>query len=199
MNVATTILYIRNPIVRRGLIQLITSVCNDVGFLFCEEFNDIFQYKQKDVQILIVDQKLIPDPCIYCLDKIKNSFSESKLVMITDEKIPDNVFPYFDEIITADNTENAILSKLFKVYNDIQSGGNDLASNSQLSEREKGILKLVALGFTNKEIGEKLFISSHTVIAHRKNITAKLGIKTIAGLTVYAVLNRIISSEETKK
>jgi len=178
---------------------LITSVCNDVGFLFCEEFNDIFQYKQKDVQILIVDQKLIPDPCIYCLDKIKNSFSESKLVMITDEKIPDNVFPYFDEIITADNTENAILSKLFKVYNDIQSGGNDLASNSQLSEREKGILKLVALGFTNKEIGEKLFISSHTVIAHRKNITAKLGIKTIAGLTVYAVLNRIISSEETKK
>jgi len=179
--------------------QLISSVCNDVGFLFCEEYNDIFQYKQKDVPILIMDQKLIPDPCMYCLDKIKKSFPESKLIMITHEKVPDDLSPYFDEIITENNTENTIVSKLFKVYHNIESGGNHSLSNSQLSEREKEILKLVALGFTNKEIGEKLFISSHTVIAHRKNITAKLGIKTIAGLTVYAVLNRIISSEETKK
>jgi DNA-binding CsgD family transcriptional regulator len=60
------------------------------------------------------------------------------------------------------------------------------------------VLRLVALGYTNKEIAGKLFISSHTVITHRKNITAKLGIKTIAGLTIYALLNKLITSEEIK-
>ena len=68
--------------------------------------------------------------------------------------------------------------------------------NSIISDREHEVLRLVALGLTNKEISDELHISIHTVISHRKNITAKLGIKTIAGLAVYAVLNGIISAEE---
>ena len=58
-----------------------------------------------------------------------------------------------------------------------------------LSDRELDVLKLVAVGFSNKEIAEKLFISIHTVMSHRKNITEKLGIKSISGLTVYAIIN----------
>lgn len=67
-----------------------------------------------------------------------------------------------------------------------------LSSESELSSREQDVLKEVALGFTNQQIAEKLFISQHTVITHRKKITAKLGIKTISGLTVYAILNNLI-------
>ena len=55
-------------------------------------------------------------------------------------------------------------------------------------------MQLVALGNSNKEIAEKLFISIHTVISHRKNITEKLGIKSISGLTVYAILNKLIDT-----
>ncbi|MBI9066985.1 MAG: helix-turn-helix transcriptional regulator [Salinivirgaceae bacterium] len=66
---------------------------------------------------------------------------------------------------------------------------------SELSEREKDVLSLVALGHSNKEIAEKLFISIHTVITHRKHITEKLGIKSISGLTVYAILNKLIDTE----
>jgi len=65
-------------------------------------------------------------------------------------------------------------------------------TNSQLSTREIEILNLVAKGMSNKEMADKLFISIHTVITHRKNITAKLGIKTIAGLTMYASINNLI-------
>jgi DNA-binding CsgD family transcriptional regulator len=54
----------------------------------------------------------------------------------------------------------------------------------------------VALGFTNQQIADKLFISKHTVISHRKNITSKLGIKTVSGLTVYAVLNNLIPKDQ---
>lgn len=66
----------------------------------------------------------------------------------------------------------------------------------ELSPREKLVLKQVAVGLTNKEIADKLFISAHTVISHRKNITRKLGIKTVSGLTVYAILNKLISMED---
>ena len=67
-----------------------------------------------------------------------------------------------------------------------------------LSERETEVLKLVARGYINKQIADKLFISLHTVISHRKNITRKLGIKTVSGLTVYALLNGLITSKEIK-
>ncbi len=65
-----------------------------------------------------------------------------------------------------------------------------------LSEREEIVLREVALGKTNKEIADNLCISAHTVITHRKNITRKLGIKTVSGLTVYAMLNNLIQIDE---
>ena len=62
----------------------------------------------------------------------------------------------------------------------------------ELSDREKEILVSVAQGLLNKEIADKHNISINTVITHRKNITRKIGIKTVAGLTVYAILNNLI-------
>ena len=62
----------------------------------------------------------------------------------------------------------------------------------ELSDREKDILVCVARGMLNKEIADQNNISIHTVSSHRKNITRKIGIKTVAGLTVYAILNGLI-------
>ena len=62
----------------------------------------------------------------------------------------------------------------------------------ELSAREKEILVSVAQGLLNKEIADKHNISINTVITHRKNITRKTGIKTVPGLTVYALLNNLI-------
>ena len=64
--------------------------------------------------------------------------------------------------------------------------------NEDLSAREKEILVCVAKGMANKEIADHCNISVNTVITHRKNITRKTGIKTVAGLTVYALLNNLI-------
>lgn len=71
-------------------------------------------------------------------------------------------------------------------------GPEEEADRGELSEREKEILVNVAQGLLNKEIADKLNISINTVITHRKNITRKTGIKTVAGLTVYAILNNLI-------
>ncbi len=58
-----------------------------------------------------------------------------------------------------------------------------------LSPREIEVLALVVQGFINKEIADKLNISLTTVITHRKNITEKLGIRSVSALTIYAVMN----------
>lgn len=68
----------------------------------------------------------------------------------------------------------------------------DAAEHEALTQREKDILVSVARGMLNKEIADEHNISIHTVITHRKNITRKTGIKTVAGLTVYALLNGLI-------
>ena len=66
---------------------------------------------------------------------------------------------------------------------------------SMLSSREVDGLRLVASGLINKEIATRLNISINTVLTHRKNITAKLGIKSVSGLTFYAMMHGIISPE----
>lgn len=65
-----------------------------------------------------------------------------------------------------------------------------------LSDREIDVLREVVQGLSNKEIADKLFISIHTVISHRKNITRKLNIHTTAGLTIYAIVNNLIDINE---
>ena len=60
-----------------------------------------------------------------------------------------------------------------------------------LTKRETEVLRLLAQGLLNKEIADKLGISLHTVISHRKNIISKLGIKTVSGLTIYAMMHGI--------
>ena len=67
-----------------------------------------------------------------------------------------------------------------------------------LSQREKEIIGCVVRGMTNKEIAEKLFISVHTVITHRRNITRKLQIHSAAGLTIYAIVNKLVELSEVK-
>ena len=66
------------------------------------------------------------------------------------------------------------------------------SEGGELSAREKEILVCVAKGMLNKALADKLCLSIYTVITHRKNITRKIGIKTVAGLTVYALLNGLI-------
>ncbi len=68
-------------------------------------------------------------------------------------------------------------------------------SGGELSGRETEVLILITKGLINKEIADRLNISLTTVISHRKNITEKLGIKSVSGLTVYAVMNGYIEAD----
>lgn len=66
------------------------------------------------------------------------------------------------------------------------------SKDEELSDREKDVLVQVVRGLSNKEIADVLCISTHTVITHRKNIARKLNIHSSAGLTIYAIVNKLV-------
>lgn len=68
-----------------------------------------------------------------------------------------------------------------------------IEKTEELSDREKDVLAQLVRGLSNKEIADVLCISTHTVISHRKNITRKLNIHSTAGLTIYAIVNKLIA------
>jgi len=80
--------------------------------------------------------------------------------------------------------------------NDLSAKLSDIINSGQngdaISEREKDIIRCLVQGMSNKEIASHLFISVNTVITHRRNIARKLQIRSLAGLTIYAIANNII-------
>lgn len=69
---------------------------------------------------------------------------------------------------------------------------SDQEETSELSAREIEVLKELAKGLTIKEIADKLCISANTATSHRKNISSKLGIRSVSGLSVYAIMHGLI-------
>ena len=67
-----------------------------------------------------------------------------------------------------------------------------------LTPREREIIICVVKGMTNKEIAGQLYLSTHTVITHRRNISKKLQIHSPSGLTIYAIMNKLVELEDIK-
>ncbi len=116
----------------------------------------------------------------------------SKLIAIVGSMRCNEKISFFDEQICIDEDKATITETLNKIVETLPER-TDTPDTSDLTERERDVLREVALGKSNKEIADYLNISTHTVISHRKNISNKLGIKTASGLTVYAILNNIIT------
>ncbi len=98
-----------------------------------------------------------------------------------------------DSSITHAHNESVIVEQLDIILKSLEQRHPDTAMSAELSQREIEVLSLVAKGLINKEIADRLNISFNTVLSHRKNITAKLGIKSVSGLSVYAIMNGYIS------
>lgn len=71
-------------------------------------------------------------------------------------------------------------------------------TTESLSNREREIIVCVVKGMTSKEIADQLCLSIHTVITHRRNISNKLQIRSAAGLTIYAIVNKLVDIKDVK-
>jgi DNA-binding NarL/FixJ family response regulator len=107
------------------------------------------------------------------------------------------ILSFFDTQLTIGDSPDEITSKIEKLLDTPAQKEN--SQTVTLSERETDVLRLLVAGLPNKEIADKLNISTYTVITHRKNISHKTGIKSVSGLTIYAVVQNIISIENLKE
>lgn len=160
-------------------------------------FSDIELFTEKRSKIH--PDMVLLDPIVIDYSK-KNTIKTSlikdiPLLAIVYTLYDSQVLSQFDDVIHIYDAAPTILKKIEETAN---SENNPKHKNEQpeLSEREKDILVSIAQGLTNKEIADKHHISIHTAISHRKNITRKTGIKSVSGLTVYALLNNLIKESD---
>ncbi|MBQ2367273.1 MAG: response regulator transcription factor [Bacteroidaceae bacterium] len=124
---------------------------------------------------------------------IRSIFSSEQhdtvVVALTYTSYDENVLRQYDECIGIYDSAARIFQKLNNALKERKESKSELY---ELSTRERDILVAVAKGKTNKEIADEFNISIYTVISHRRNISRKLGINSISGLTVYAIMNKLI-------
>ena len=184
------ILAIDSYLVRKGLISLLSRV---QGVRIIREFADADTFQQyasrQDIDFLIINQSL---------------FDQSEAVFVSHPGLLERTILLKEEPVTQMEVHNSIhLSEAKEVITgkirrlmDLHASSLTSSGSAELTQREKTIVRQVSLGLTNKQIAEELFLSTHTVTTHRKNISSKLGIKSVSGLTVYAIVNNIITIEE---
>lgn len=107
-----------------------------------------------------------------------------------------NLLKDYDECINLPDNLTTIGSKIRKAVRIEEEKAEE--GQETLSAREKEIIVCVVKGMLNKEIADRLHISIHTVLTHRRNIARKLQVHSPAGLTIYAIVNKLVELKEIK-
>jgi DNA-binding CsgD family transcriptional regulator len=129
---------------------------------------------------------------------LKNELVEINWLALVYAFYDQQLLSLFDAVITISDIPNTVIDQVKKAKAS-GTGREQGMSEEVLSERETDVLKLLATGHANKEIADKLNISINTVITHRKNISQKTGIKSVSGLTIYAVVKKLITIENVQE
>ena len=185
-----------SPIVSAGLLR------------FFEELNQIHVVSVVDNLDDLNDKMIIHNPDMLIVNPLMMGYTNNNLIKQITQAYPEticialvttfidkNFLRYFREVIELSDNKQKVANKIFNLINN----NDDSSSQNEsvdLSNRETDVLICVAKGMTNKDISDMLNISVHTVITHRKNIVKKTGIKSVSGLTVYALLNNLVEESE---
>lgn len=189
----------KSYLVRKGLVSILMEIPLVGKIIEIDNEETLFSALEKDTyEILFLNPSIIGSGKYQILEeKITPGQVPVLIGIIISTGIKEPQIE-FTETIYLEESKSRLSKKIEEVVLQVSRNQPDQEESQELTDREKSILRHIALGYTNKEIGEKLYISAHTVVTHRKNITKKLGIKTVSGLTVYAILNKIVEMDEIR-
>lgn len=183
-------------IVRLGIINLLKRISDfPVRIIEIATIDALHHcFKVDDVDVLFINPQF---GGWFHLEEFKQTYpcDGVKFLSIVTTMLDSNHLQGYDERIDLFDDASSIGKKLHQL---LEMNDDEEETTETLSSREREIVSCVVKGMTNKEIAESLFISIHTVITHRRNITRKLQIHSAAGLTIYAIANKLVELSDIK-
>lgn len=185
-----------SPIVAEGLVSMLAS-CDDMEVVsVSRSLRSWVEYgAMRKADVVVVGSQLLcalTQPLRVAVEELQGV----TVVMLSTTVCDEEVLRWVDGVVNIYDDGQALARKLRAALD--KDATNQYSDSRDLSERERDVLILVAKGMANKEIADRLNISIHTVMSHRKNITHKTGIKSVAGLTVYALLNNLLDQSDVE-
>lgn len=208
----------RLPAIRRKLIEAVDCSLSDVSFAIMRYFDEYvaeverhMSYEEKTVFPYVESLLAGEKNDAYSIDVFRRHHDQVEARLRELKNIIIKYYPaggtnelndVLYDIFTCERelaSHNAVEDEIFiPAVERLAAEGPRNPKPGALSLREKEIIVCVVKGMTNKQIADKLCISTHTVITHRRNIAAKLQIHSAAGLTIYAIVNKLVELSEIK-
>ncbi|MCC8072366.1 MAG: LuxR C-terminal-related transcriptional regulator [Bacteroidales bacterium] len=142
---------------------------------------------------IIAEPLLFPPPLVETLRH--DMPRECHIIAMTSQSLPALLGSCYDDVVSIYDP----IESLVAILQRLAASDNEEDTRSQeLSPREREIVIALVKGHSNKEIAAQLCVSVNTVMTHRRNITSKLQIHSLAGLTIYAIVSNLVKLEEIK-
>ena len=187
-----------SEIIANGLYEIIQGMANfNVASRIDTPENLSEKILSTDANILIINPMLLGYSDRNMPAQLVKEYPHLSIVALVTACIEPSALKQYNGVIEINDPKLKVINKLSQIAQNDDK--NEKPDDVELSKREIDVLVAVAKGLMNKEIADLMNISIHTVISHRKNITRKTGIKSVSGLTVYALLNNLIDETEVYK
>jgi DNA-binding NarL/FixJ family response regulator len=202
-----------NEIAGEGLKTILQSKMGNRVVGIAHSFNETKKMAERySPSIIIMDYSTPEHFGVDAIKNIKKEYHDAKILAITGHLPKDTIYKALKNGVDSYLLDDCDKPEILEAVNDTASGkqfycgqvidilaekdGKDGSGcdGVSLSEREIEVIRLISDGLTNKQIADKLFLSTHTVNTHRKNIMSKLGINNTAGIVIYAVKENIIKT-----
>lgn len=184
-----------SSIIREGIASIIAHKHPTYTFVKKASLKEVLKKEREATFNLIIVNPLVFNESKKRWSRFSSYFKEVNVLGLISSFYDRNFYNCFTACLFINDTDHTILLEVEK-YLTIKLEKNRPNENT-LSDREIDVLRLLAQGNSQKEIAEELFISIHTVVTHRKNISHKLGVKSTAALVIYAVANNIIDINDS--
>lgn len=183
-------------IIRKGLVYALSQLPIVGKVIELKEMENInYQIDVLSPDAVLINPMLLGHSSKQDIRQQLNLGKEVAIIALVYNMIDEQFYRFYDAVIRINDSETKIEEILSECLNRKKNGDSD---QEELSDREKEILISVVKGMSNKEIADHHNISIHTVITHRRNMARKLKIHSISGLTIYAIINKLVDISDIK-
>jgi DNA-binding NarL/FixJ family response regulator len=181
-------------VIVEGLVKILNE---STQLEICPPLHDIESLKRRIAagkpDLLLLNPTLLPAASRrQALNNLMQDYPNVAVVALVYQYVEQEMLRMCHGIVDIREERNRIFEILLESTSPLKSDDLPDDLNYELTKRELDVLVLVARGLMSKEIADRLNISIHTVISHRKNITRKTNIKSVAGLAMYALMNNLV-------